>query len=126
MSQIAHPLPVYVIAELLGVPETRQSQLVTWSNIIAKFFGKPQHTVEEVRVVQDALFALTEQFRKLVSQRRLTKSDDLVSMLTDIEADGEVLTEEELLAQCVMLLFGGHETTRNLTVPVNPSLLRME
>jgi cytochrome P450 len=42
------------------------------------------------------------------------KRDDLVSMLIDIEADGEVLTEEELLAQCVMPLFGGHETTRNL------------
>jgi cytochrome P450 len=114
ISQIAHPLPVYVIAELLGVSGARQSQLVEWSDMIAKFFGKPQHTVEEVRVAQKALFALTEYFRELVSQRRLNKSDDLVSMLIDIEADGEVLTEEELLAQCVMLLFGGHETTRNL------------
>ena len=114
MSQIAHPLPVYVIAELLGVPEAWWSQLVPWSDIIAKFFGKPQQTVEEARVAQDALFALTDYFRELVSQRRLNKRDDLVSMLIDIEADGEVLTEEELLAQCVMLLFAGHETTRNL------------
>jgi cytochrome P450 len=115
MSQIAHPLPVYVIAELLGASETRrQSQLVEWSDMIAKFFSNYQHTVEEVRVAQDALFGLTGHFRELVSQRRLNRRDDLVSMLIDIEADGEVLTEEELIAQCVMLLFGGHETTRNL------------
>jgi hypothetical protein len=114
MSQIAHPLPVYVIAELLGIPKTWHRQLVALSDIIAKFFGKPQHTVEEARVAQDAFLTLTEYFRELVSQRRLNKSDDLVSMLIDIEADGEVLTEEELLAQCVMLLFAGHETTRNL------------
>lgn len=114
MSEIAHPLPVRVIAALLGIPDTLQSQLVAWSNAIASFLGNPQRTVEQTRAAQNAILGLTAYFREMVAQRRLNKSNDLISLLLEIEADGEVLTEDELYAQCVMLLFGGHETTRNL------------
>jgi pimeloyl-[acyl-carrier protein] synthase len=57
---------------------------------------------------------LTEFFRSAVIERRKHKGSDLISLLLNIEDEGDVLTEEELYAQCVMLLFGGHETTRNL------------
>ena len=57
---------------------------------------------------------LTEFFRKTVAERRRNKGNDLISLLIDIEEEGEVLTEEELYAQCIALLFAGHETTRNL------------
>src|SRR5215469_9619466 len=53
-------------------------------------------------------------FVKLFGVRRKQKGNDLISLLMEIEEDGDVLTEEELYAQCIMLLFGGHETTRNL------------
>jgi cytochrome P450 len=57
---------------------------------------------------------LTDFFREAVALRRRNPGTDLISLLLEIEADGETLTEDELYAQCVMLLFAGHETTRNL------------
>jgi cytochrome P450 len=60
------------------------------------------------------LIQLTEYFRKTVAERKRNKGNDLISLLIDIEEEGEVLTEEELYAQCIALLFAGHETTRNL------------
>jgi cytochrome P450 len=114
MHEIAHPLPVRVIAEMLGIPDTMQDQLVQWSDAIATFFGSPHRTLEKIRSAHQAVIALTEYFRDVVARRRQQKGNDLISLLLKIEEDGEVLTEEELYAQCVMLLFGGHETTRNL------------
>jgi cytochrome P450 len=70
--------------------------------------------VDEARAAQDALVELTEFFRKTVAERRRNKGGDLISLLIEIEEEGEVLTEEELYAQCIALLFAGHETTRNL------------
>jgi hypothetical protein len=114
MHEIAHPMPVRVIAELLGIPDSMQTQLVQWSDSIATFFGNPRRTLEDIVAAQRAVVALTGYFRDEVGRRRLQKGNDLISLLLEIEEDGEVLTEEELHAQCVMLLFGGHETTRNL------------
>ncbi len=114
MQEIAHPLPVRVITEMLGVPHSMHPQFTAWSDAIAKFIGNPKRTLEQTTSAQEAILELTAFFWDTVSQRRRNKRDDLISLLLDIEADGEVLTEEELYAQCVMLLFAGHETTRNL------------
>lgn len=114
LREIAHPLPVRVIAEMLGIADTKQAWLVRSSDAIAAFFGNPARTEEQARSAQDALVELTEFFAKTVAERRKHKGSDLISLLLDIEEEGEVLTEEELHAQCIMLLFGGHETTRNL------------
>ena len=114
LQGIAHPLPVRVIAEMHGVPKTMHSQFVQWSDAIATFMGNPHRTVQQTQSAQQAVMALTEYFRGAVAERRRQKGSDLISLLIDIEEDGEVLTEEELYAQCVMLLFAGHETTRNL------------
>src|SRR6266481_2069763 len=114
LREIAYPLPVRVIAEMLGVPETLHEHFVRWSDAIAVFFGNPYRTVLQTQTAHEAVVTLTEFFRVAVAERRRQKGGDLISLLLDIEEDGEVLTEEELYAQCVMLLFGGHETTRNL------------
>ncbi len=114
LKVVAYPLPVRVIVEMLGVPDTMHEQILEWSDAIAVCLGNPGRTIEQVQAGQDAVLGLTEFFGKAVAQRRKQKGSDLISLLLDIEADGEVLTEEELHAQCVMLLFGGHETTRNL------------
>jgi cytochrome P450 len=90
-----------------------QEQCIDWTNAIACLFGSPV-TIDTARAAQDAANALTCFFREIVTERRKNKGNDLISLLIDIEEDGEALTEEELYAQCVMLLFGGHETTRNL------------
>ena len=114
MSQFANPMPVRIISELLGVPQELHDTFVNWSRAIAVFRGSPNRTVEQAHAAQDALIELTEFFRKTVAERRRNKGNDLISLLIDIEEEGEVLTEEELYAQCIALLFAGHETTRNL------------
>ena len=114
MREIAHPLPVRVVADLLGVPGALHEQCIRWSDAIATLMMSPHRTIQEAQTAQEAVLSLTEFFREAVKERRHKKSDDLISLLISIEEDGEVLTEEELYAQCVMLLFAGHETTRNL------------
>jgi cytochrome P450 len=114
MGLFANPMPVRIILELLGIPQTLRDTFVSWSRAIAVFRGNPNRTVEEAHAAQDALVNLTEFFRKTVTERRRNKGNDLISLLIDIEEEGEVLTEEELHAQCIALLFAGHETTRNL------------
>ena len=114
IPQFAHPLPAYVIAKLLNVPESLHQQFVQWSNAVATLFGNPYRTVDDLVTAQKAIQGLTSYFREAVAARRNQKGNDLISLLMEIEEDGDVLTGEELYAQCVMLLFGGHETTRNL------------
>jgi cytochrome P450 len=114
LSAFAHPMPVGVISEMMGVPEALHGAFVEWSRAIAVFRGSPNRTVEQAREAQDAMLQLTEYFRKTVAERKRHKGDDLISLLIDIEEEGEVLTEEELYAQCISLVFAGHETTRNL------------
>ncbi len=114
MREFANPMPVSIILEMLGIPQDLHDTFVDWSRAIALFRGSPDRTVEQANAAQNALIQLTEFFRKTVAERRRNKGNDLISLLIDIEEDGEVLTEEELYAQCIALLFAGHETTRNL------------
>ena len=114
MREFANPMPVRIISAMLGVPQELHETFVNWSRAIAVFRGSPDRTVEQARAAQDALVQMTDFFRKTVAERRRNKGNDLISLLIDIEEDGEVLTEEELYAQCIALLFAGHETTRNL------------
>ncbi len=114
MSEFAYPMPVRIILEMLGIPQELSETFSEWSRAIAVFRGSPNRTVEDAQAAQDALIGLTDFFRKTVADRRRNKGNDLISLLIDIEEEGEVLTEEELYAQCIALLFAGHETTRNL------------
>ncbi len=114
MSLFANPMPVRIISELMGIPQALHGTFVEASRAIAVFRGNPNRTVEEAHAAQNALMELTEFFRKTVADRRRNKGNDFISLLIDIEEEGEVLTEEELYAQCIALLFAGHETTRNL------------
>jgi cytochrome P450 len=114
MREFANPIPVRIILEMLGISQDMRDTFVEWSRAIAAFRGNPNRGVEEAQAAQDALISLTEFFRKTVAERRRNKGSDLISLLIDIEEEGEVLTEEELYAQCIALLFAGHETTRNL------------
>lgn len=114
LREFANPMPVGIISEMMGVPEALHGTFVDWSRAIAVFRGSPNRTVEHAQAAQDAMIHLTDYFRKTVAERKGHKGEDLISLLIDIEEEGEVLTEEELYAQCIALLFAGHETTRNL------------
>ena len=114
MTEFASPLPVRVIAEMLGIPSEDQRDFQIWSDALTDFFGNSSATVETARRAQNSLISLTEYFRALLPERRENKGDDLVSLLLRVEEEGEALTNEELLGQCTLLLVAGHETTRNL------------
>lgn len=114
LAEFAYPMPISVISDMMGVPEALHGKFADWSRAIALFRGSPNRTVEYARDAQDAMLHLTDYFRKTVVERKQNKGNDLISLLIDIEEEGEVLTEEEVYAQCIALLFAGHETTRNL------------
>jgi cytochrome P450 len=114
MTVFANPMPVRIITEMMGIPEDLSEIFANWSRAIAIFRGSPDRSLEHARAAQNAMIAMTDYFRVTVAERRKNKGNDLISLLIDIEEDGDALTEEELYAQCIALLFAGHETTRNL------------
>jgi cytochrome P450 len=114
MAEVAYPLPVHVITAMLGLPPEINQRLLAWSDAIAVCLGNPLRTFEQALAGQRAMIALTDYFRTIVAERRRNPGKDFISLLISITEDGEVLSEEQLWAQCVALLFAGHETTRNL------------
>jgi cytochrome P450 len=114
MKDFAYPLPVRVICELLGVPEELHARCVALSNDIAVWFANVSRSAESARVAQRAIRELEQYFSAIIRERRSKRKDDLLSLLMDASEGAGGLSEEDLHAQCVMLLFAGHETTRNL------------
>lgn len=114
MAAVAYPLPVHVITAMLGLPPEINQHLLEWSDAIAVCIGNPLRTFEQALAAQRAMIALTDYFRVIVAERRHKPGTDFISLLISITEDGDVLSEEQLWAQCVALLFAGHETTRNL------------
>ena len=115
IRDLAYPLPVTVIAELMGVPLHQRELLKRWSLGIAAFIGGT--TGPEMDMLQQALgcvVEMTEYFRDLAAQRRRDPRDDLLTALALAEEQGDRLSADELIANCILLLVAGHETTTNL------------
>jgi cytochrome P450 len=113
IADLAVPLPTTVIAELLGVPGTDRDRLKAWSDDFAAFIGGPT-SHDGVGRADRAIQELTAYFGDVVARSRRTPGDNLISGLVAVEERGDSLTADELLATCVILLVGGHETTTNL------------
>lgn len=114
IEAVARSLPVRVITMLMGIENPQQDDFIAWSDNLATFIGTPQPTREQARRAQSSLLAMTDYFETLLALKRQTPGDDLASRLVLAEARGEIEGGPELLAQCAMLLFAGHETTRHL------------
>jgi len=114
MQALARPLPAEVMAMLMDIPAADRGDFIAWSDDLAAFIGAPMPSLEQARRARTSLLAMSGYFEQLVPQRRRTPGDDLVSRLLRAEAGGDIRAGAELLAQCAMLLFAGHETTRNL------------
>ena len=112
IADLAYPLPVIVISEMLGVPAEDRGLLRGWSGALTEALDTGM--AEDVARATPATLELTAYFRELVTERRKRPKDDLISSLIAAEAEGDKLSEEELLANCVLLLWAGHETTKNL------------
>lgn len=116
-AEFAVPLPMLVIAELLGVPREDWPRYRLWSDVILKLANTISRDEQAVRTVEEYR-AVTAEMRTflpdLIAQRRAAHQDDLLTRLVAAEVDGERLSEEEILGFVQLLLVGGQETTANL------------
>ena len=114
IRDLAYPLPVRVIAELMGIPVEMQDQFKAWSCGTIEFQATPRPTLEVALRSQSQLMELRNYFRSVFAERRKEPREDLISELVNQHLDNQKLSEEELLSACVSILIGGHETTTTL------------
>lgn len=119
IQDLAYPLPVIVISEMLGIPPEDRAKFKHWSDEIVASSDRVLTDRDKRRMqgtYQEALQRneMHEYLRKIVEQRRAEPRDDLISGLVAAEIDGEHLTEQEVLAFISLLLVAGNETTTNL------------
>ena len=113
ISDFAFPLPVIVIAEMLGVPAEDRARFREWSDDIALSVN-PLLNSGQIERVQQATEELFDYFEGIIEQRRQAPQNDMISALLAAEEEGDRLTHEELLSTLMLLLVAGNETTRNL------------
>ena len=110
LKAFATQLPVTIIARLLGVPEERGDDLLSWSNAMVGMYQAGR-----TRATEDRAIAATEAFvafmRAYVEERRARPADDLITELIAAETEGERLSTDELITTCILLLNAGHEAT---------------
>lgn len=113
IASVAYPLPISVIAEMLGVPPGDMALFEGWSADIA-LNVEVSLSRQEVERVRNGAAELAEYFESIIRLRRSDPQDDMISALVFAEEEGEKLTHEELIRTLILLLVAGNETTRNL------------
>lgn len=125
MEDFAFPLPAIVISEMLGIPIEDRDRFKHWShNITAALDPNPNPNFFNLAKVVHSYSELESYLKPLIQARRKERRNDLISNLVAAEEDGNKLTEGELLANIVLLLIAGHETTTNLIGNGSLALLR--
>jgi unspecific monooxygenase len=123
VTDFAYPLPVIVIAEMLGVPARDRARFQDWSETVVRGLD-PYVPPATQRLVADARDALGRYLRGVIAERRREPAADLITGLIAAEEHGDFLSEAELIAMCNLLLVAGHETTVNLIGNGTLALLR--
>lgn len=113
ITDLAEPLPCIVTAEMLGVPVEDHRQLKLWSQDFAEILGNFQHNPDRVQRILKCTEEMTAYFRAAMRSERL-RPEGLVNALKNAEIGGDRLTEEEVIANCIITMVGGQETTTNL------------
>jgi cytochrome P450 len=114
IARLAEPLPVTVIAELLGIPPADRHHLRPWSAEICRMY-ELNPTEEDGRAASTAALEFAAYLRDLIGERRRRPTGDLISGLVEVVDQGDRLTEDEMIGTCVLLLNAGHEATVNVT-----------
>ncbi|MBR7825813.1 cytochrome P450 [Actinospica sp. MGRD01-02] len=109
----ADRLPVLTISRLMGLDPSASAQLKNWSDDVV-LLTEPKLSASEQARLAEAWLGLSGYFAELINSRRRSPGQDVVSAMVHAEADGARLGEDELLANCIALLVGGHETTSSL------------
>lgn len=113
IADLAFPLPVQVISEMLGMPEGDRDRLREWSHVLAGTLD-PVLAPEHIRAAFEATQLMGDYMRGIIAAKRADPADDLLSALIHAEDDGDVLSEDEVLDNVILLYIAGHETTVNL------------
>jgi cytochrome P450 len=114
IRDLAEPLPCIVAAELLGVPSEHFEQLKTWSQDFAEMLGNFQHNPEHAPRIAKSVEAMTAYFRQALEDQRGAPPRGLIGDLMNAEVDGDRLSNDEIIANVIVTMVGGQETTTNL------------
>src|SRR5256885_1058470 len=114
IADLAAPMPAIVTAGLLGVPTGDAEQLKDWSADFAEVLGNFQHNPDRASRTLKCVEEMTAYFREAISRLRSEPREGLINALLTAEIDGDRLTEEEIIANCIVTMVGGQETTTNL------------
>ncbi len=114
IQEFTYPLPAIVIAEMLGVPPEDRELFFKWTNDFGTIIDGGDLTQEQMIQAFMGVSEFMEYFRQIIKQRRTQPKDDVIQALITAEEDGSMLSEEELLGNCILLLAAGHGTTTHL------------
>ena len=124
VADFAGPLPALVIMAMLGVPREELAKVKRMSDEMALFIGSSRMAQDKYDIAERATKEMAAFFLELIHDRKKNAQQDLLSQLVHLEDGGDRLTEDELVATCILLLFAGHETTTNHIANGLLSLLR--
>src|SRR5438067_4997063 len=124
IAEFAGPLPALVIMDMLGVPRGELERFKRLSDEMALFIGSARETPAKYQRAEAATHEMADLFRALIAARRAAPQRDLLSELVHLDDQGDRLTDDELVATCVLLLFAGHETTTHHIANGLAALLR--
>lgn len=113
VADFAGPLPALVIMAMLGVPEADLARVKRMSDDMALFIGSSRTSPEKYDTAEAATQEMAAFFRDFIAARRAEPRDDLLTELVHLRDGDDRLTDDELVATCILLLFAGHETTTN-------------
>lgn len=114
IADLAYPLPAIVTAELLGVSPDDRHHLKRWSEDFAEMLGNFQHNPDRAAKVARSVEEMTAYFSAVIAEQRVHPRDGLISSLLSAEVDGDHFTDEEVMANTIITMVGGQETTTNL------------
>lgn len=124
INDFAAPLPAIVTAEMLGVPAADHKQLKEWSFTFSEMLGNFQHNPDRSEAVLAALRGMIAYFRNAIAVQKQFPTEGLVRSFMTAEVDGDRFTEEEIVANCILTMVGGLETTTNLIASGTLTLMR--
>jgi cytochrome P450 len=124
IADIGDPLPSMINAEMLGVPVKDAPRLKQWARDFAEMLGNFQHNYDRTQHVRDSVEEMTEYFRAAIEETRRHPRPGLIQSFLEANEEGDVLTFDEMIANLIVTMIGGQETTTNLIGNGTLTLLR--